>query len=470
MTTDSHSRTPAPKTIAIVGGGFTGSTIAIQQAQHYAALIKQGHELPPLHLKLIDRDGAFGTGLPYGTQDSVFLLNQPADAMSPFPDDVGHFTRWLGADGNTFATRHDYGVYLKETLKAAFNAVAAAGLPVTLETVQDTIGSLTLAEDRAVLGAAHGNIDADAVIIATGHEKNDFLHDCRTHENFFTSVYSVDEVRLALQGTQADDSIVIIGTGQSMLDALATIDQAAFPGKIYAVSRHGVEPWPYYPEHYAANGNAPYRPAFVTPDALDGKWSYEDLRDAIQKEFKLAQALGYDIGHALTAIDFDALKDAAPEENGLAEFRHHWAKIYGNPSPPQRFALFESYKNDGRLEIVSHAVRNETIEPQEKGYVAHLGGKLGDVRAAAIFNAVAYDQRSLASPLLRIAAAQDALHLSHDGRVAPGQQRDPRLFVAGPPVSPDKWGVETFRDNNAVTARASVDTVFKLQPKQTIQP
>lgn len=470
MTTHFDSKTTTAKTIAIVGGGFTGSTIAIQQAQHYTSLVQQGHDLPPLHIKLIDRDGAFGTGLPYGTQDSVFLLNQPADAMSPFPDDIGHFTRWLGTDGNAFATRHDYGVYLKETLSAAFNAATAAGVLVTLETVHDTIGTLTLAEERAVLGAANHNIAADAVIIATGHEKNDFLHSCRNHENFFTSVYSVDEVSQALKDTQPDDNIVIIGTGQSMLDALATIDQAAFPGKIYAVSRHGVEPWPYYPEHYAANGNAPYQPAFVTPDALEGKWSYEDLRDAIQKEFKLAISLGYDIGHALTAIDFNALKDAAPEQNGLAEFRHHWAKIYGNPSPPQRFALFESYKDGGRLEIVSHAVRDETIEPLEKGYVAHLGGILGDVKAAAIFNAVAYDQRSLASPLLRIAAAQNALHLSDDGKVAPGQQQDLRLFVAGPPVSPDKWGVETFRDNNAATAKGSVDTVFKLHTKQTIQP
>ena len=88
------------KTISIVGAGFCGTTIAVQQAMHYKELIDQGCDLSPLKIQLIDASGNFGPGLPYSTKDNVFLLNQNTDEMSPFPKDPGHFTAWCIEKGH----------------------------------------------------------------------------------------------------------------------------------------------------------------------------------------------------------------------------------------------------------------------------------------------------------------------------------------------------------------------------------
>ena len=142
------------KTITIIGGGFTGSSIAIQEARYYAELFAQDNTLPPLTIRLIDGAGSFGPGIPYATQDNVFLLNQPAYAMSPFPDDPAHFTRWLGQDGDSFATRRQYGEYLRETLASTFNDAAAAGIPVTLEKLSFDVTNVSAGKNIIVTAGA----------------------------------------------------------------------------------------------------------------------------------------------------------------------------------------------------------------------------------------------------------------------------------------------------------------------------
>ena len=164
------------KTITIIGGGFTGSSIAIEEARYYAELFAQDNTLPPLTIRLLDGTGSFGTGLPYKTQDDVFLLNQPAYAMSPFPEDPAHFTRWLGQDGDTFATRKQYGEYLQETLSQTFNEAAAAGIPVKLEKLSLNVTDIS-AQQNITVNAGAVALDTDAVVFATGHQKNGFLNE-----------------------------------------------------------------------------------------------------------------------------------------------------------------------------------------------------------------------------------------------------------------------------------------------------
>lgn len=428
--------TPCPKTIDIIGGGFTGTSIAVLQAQHYQKLQQQGHDLPPVLIRLIDRNDAFGTGLPYATQDDVFLLNQPASAMSPFPDDPEHFTRWLQSSGDTFATRHQYGEYLKETLRDTFNCASG----IRLETVNACIDALPAT--------------ADATIIATGHERNGFLTELCDTPGFFCGTYKVDDVRRFIAKNNPQH-IGIIGTGQSMVDALAVLDSVGYSGRITAFSHDGIEPWPYDPADYTTP--ARYTAAFLAPHSITD-WSAESLVNLLHRECENVRQQGFAIGHLLGAIDFDALRAAAPAENGIQRLCEVWKKIYGNPTAPERYALFTECKNSGRLQIVKGGIRKEDIQHAPEGFAVALAG--GKLAVSALFNAVAYDRRSAASPLICDGIAQDRIVECEP--VAAGQQKDPRLFVAGPPVSPQKWGVETFRDNNAHVARRSLETALGL--------
>src|SRR5258705_8031396 len=94
-------------TVAIIGGGFCGTMVAVH-------LLRAGAGLRVL---LIERTGRFGRGAAYGTSSPSHLLNVPAGRMSPFENDPEHFLRWVrsrlpGAGGGDFVPRMIYGEYL----------------------------------------------------------------------------------------------------------------------------------------------------------------------------------------------------------------------------------------------------------------------------------------------------------------------------------------------------------------------
>ena len=74
--------------IAIIGGGFSGTALAVQLLRRSGGPVT-----------LIERSGAWGPGLAYGTRCDRHLLNVRAERMSLFPDDPDHFTRWLAGAG-----------------------------------------------------------------------------------------------------------------------------------------------------------------------------------------------------------------------------------------------------------------------------------------------------------------------------------------------------------------------------------
>src|SRR3954471_22709574 len=74
--------------IAIVGGGASGCLVAIQ-------LLRQARR--PVRILLIERMSEIGRGVAYGTRCPEHLLNVTAGKMGAFPEDPGHFLRWVAA-------------------------------------------------------------------------------------------------------------------------------------------------------------------------------------------------------------------------------------------------------------------------------------------------------------------------------------------------------------------------------------
>lgn len=550
--------------ITIVGAGFTGTAIAVQQIHAYlAAWQRDAGAVAPLTLRLVEKSGTAGPGLPYATADDIFLLNQPAWAMSPFPQDPAHFTRWraehgLGDDADAFERRSVYGRYLRDIFAQAVRHAAESGAPIAVQTVRATVETLSFRPDGGIAldtpdapgesaaplspppssssssfsapratsdtpppasAPAHApspsvmkpgaaatpppaapflNTDpgpraSDAVIIADGHQKSTFLQELRGDEYYFEPPFSVTALREKLDGR--DGTVVIVGTSQSMLDALAALDHIGWAGRVRAVSRDLVLPWPFHPSHYGADsGYAPYAPAVLTAGNIAAAATENDpataARALVQEELEHAAANGYDTGHVVTApavyaaIDAaarNAQQDAQPDTAAAAlcrALRDQLAKIYGNPTPPARYALFRRWLDSGRLELARDDIAAAKIEkngtektaagnapPQaeEKGrndngraaYTLHTPE--GPLRLAAIFNGACFTRDPLASPLLR--QAYEAGQLRWDAAAAQpaaGRQSHPGLYVAGPAAHRDKWGVETFRDECRDTALDSL--------------
>jgi len=121
------SGTHPTKTIAIIGGGFSGTAVA-------ANLIRGADA--PVRVVLIERRPPVGRGVAYGTAHPDDLLNVAAGRMGLWADDPEHFVRWLRAhhgepgipdnvDPAAFLRRSLYGAYVS----AEFAAVRAAATP-----------------------------------------------------------------------------------------------------------------------------------------------------------------------------------------------------------------------------------------------------------------------------------------------------------------------------------------------------
>src|SRR5688572_30387075 len=74
------------KTIAIVGGGFSGVALTINLLRRATA---------PLRIVLIERKPPFGGGVAYGTKSPDHLLNVPANKMGLWTEQPEHFVKWL---------------------------------------------------------------------------------------------------------------------------------------------------------------------------------------------------------------------------------------------------------------------------------------------------------------------------------------------------------------------------------------
>ena len=220
-----------PVDVAIVGGGAGGTLVAVQ-------LLRQARG--PWRIALVERSGALARGLAYGPAEPCHLLNLPAACMSALPDDPGHFVRWSGAAPDAFVPRALYGAYLEALLTSA-HASAAPG--VTLQLVCGEAVSATVDQGgvRVILREG-GEIEARAAVLALGNLPGPDLQ-VPDGGLYSTPLYRRSPWQPgALDGIARDGSVLLLGTGLTMVDAALALQRRGHRGTIHALSRHGLLP------------------------------------------------------------------------------------------------------------------------------------------------------------------------------------------------------------------------------------
>jgi uncharacterized NAD(P)/FAD-binding protein YdhS len=225
------------KTIAIVGGGFTGAAVAYHLAQSDVGARIVVFE-PRLHL---------GGGVAYDTRDGAHRINVPAARMSLIPGDDGHFARWIadsaaisddpgaiGPDGNLYPRREVFGRYVADQL-AAF---LAAG---QVTHVRDSVVTIARGTGQWALGGQSGREEkADIVILATTHPAPmvpALLENALGDDPRLIRDPCADD---ALSAVAPDARVLIVGTGLTMADIVASLDARGHGGAITALSRRGL--------------------------------------------------------------------------------------------------------------------------------------------------------------------------------------------------------------------------------------
>ena len=237
--------------VAVIGGGFSGLMTALH-------LVRAG----TVRVRLIEKSANFAQGAAYCTANPDHLLNVRAGNMSAWPDEPGHFARWLaerrpGADA--FASRGEYGLYLQDLL-------ATADGQTRLSLVADEAAGLVPHRDGWRLDYASGSSEpVDAVVLALGNPPPATPAGIGPEVTGGT-LYHADPWRLPPKTVGAAElPTLLIGSGLTMVDVALSLARSA-PGRpMIALSRRGLAPLPHAP---TSPLDAWTPPADASPTAL----------------------------------------------------------------------------------------------------------------------------------------------------------------------------------------------------------
>ena len=230
------------KTVAIVGGGFAGSLFAL----------KMSAARPDYRVLLIERGYRHGRGLAYGACAPYHYLNVPVPRM-----ELGlkpGFADWLRdnrpgilsdalADGGgdaaaSFVTRQSFGDYLEARIADALSQDRTKGLALlrgqAVRALEPPARGVQLEDGR--------EIKADIVVLAAGNlpprpppVRDGWFYD--------SPAYVPDPwARNAFDGIDPDAPVVMLGTGQTMVDVALKLAAEGHTGPMYAISRRGLLP------------------------------------------------------------------------------------------------------------------------------------------------------------------------------------------------------------------------------------
>lgn len=217
--------------MAVVGAGASGVLLAA----HYR------HATPSGRLALIDAGARAARGLAYGTPYGAHLLNVPAARMSAFDGDPGHFLRWLqkrvpDVDGRTFAPRKLFGDYLHEVLQES-----------GADRVGGTAVGVTRVDDRWSVHLHDGRIiTARSLVLALGNLPP--ADPLRLGPEVPAAYLRDPWAPGAAVGLDREASVLMIGSGLTMVDLALALRQEGHRGVIHAISRSGRLPQAHAPQ------------------------------------------------------------------------------------------------------------------------------------------------------------------------------------------------------------------------------
>lgn len=242
-------------TITIIGGGASGTLLAVQLARQARA---------PLTVHLVEQHGPPGRGVAYGTLTPAHRLNVPANKMGAYPDQPGHFYEWLLQNGHTFAPdafvpRQLYAEYLQAQLQAAIAAgkieielIHDEAIDIEVEQVQaasqqdPSLQGVGLPAHEAipnktfVILASGRRLASDAVVLAFGNflpPQPSFLSPQAAAKHFGNPWQPDLAARIG-----PHDRVLVIGMGLTAVDTLLSLQAQPHNGPLYAISTHGW--WP----------------------------------------------------------------------------------------------------------------------------------------------------------------------------------------------------------------------------------
>jgi len=315
-------------TIAIIGGGASGTIAAIQLLRSSSAQ----------QIILVEPSDNLGGGIAYSTSFESHLLNVPAGNMSALFDRTDHFVRWLRINVSrqfhrrSFVRRSLYGTYLRETLAQTLWRAPDASMDHYRSVATRIEADGTGARIRMENGL---RVAADKVILALGHQAQ--RSPLPTQSNVEAlSAWSPD----AFQGINPQETVLLVGSGLTAVDAALALEEIGHRGAIHVISRHGK--WPLV--HGTSKISAPLQMGRTSVTsrsvlreirrrvAVTGEW--RGIVDGLRPH---TNALWFNVSDA-------------ERSRFLRHLNYYW-QIHRHRMPPEPAARVDALRRSGRLQL-----------------------------------------------------------------------------------------------------------------------
>ena len=375
-----------PRRVAIVGGGFTGASIAVQLVRASAV---------PLSITVVEPRERVGPGLAYSATDPDHRLNGPTWSHSIVPDDAGHFTRWcesksvfardpeaVAADTNAFVRRADYGDYLADTLRAHEHWPATGS---TIAHLRDrAVAAAATCDAMSIRTAGGRTLESDMLVVATGNPLPRLQAPLERSLAGHPSVIEdpLQPGRLAQLDARA--KLLVVGSGLTALDIVSTLVRAGHRGDVVVVSRRGLRPRPQPPAAVPAAVDTAAVAAHPPLERIMGAVPGFLLHDASPTLRGWVRALRARIREVEAGGEswhkgFDELRDVvwrawpllpAAEQRRFLRRMRTWYDVHRFRAPPQNDALVRDAEARGR--VAFRAARLRAVQPVAGSNALHV--------------------------------------------------------------------------------------------------
>lgn len=438
LTTKSDRQT----TVAIVGGGASGTILAVQLARR------------KIRSRLIDGSGLTGQGIAYSTTEPAHLLNVPADAMSACAEDADHFARRFRLEGGNsagFAERRLFGRYLGEILD---ETVSSGWCDCVEATALSAERSGSVWQVRLDDGSSIG---AKALVLAVGNQEPGSLGPfAGVGERFVRNPWGA-AARAAINAlAQKGGPALLVGTGLTMIDLSLSLDAAGYQGRIVAMSRRGLIP----------RSHSEFEPAPVGQDELPSE---------ILELFRWLRLRSARVGWRAA---IDSVRPHSPalwrglNGEGQRRFLRHarpWWDVHRHRIAPEVAATIARLIGQGRLEIIAGRILTacETLQGIEVEYRRRGSALLKDMTFASAFNCTGplHSMTRSRNPILRnlLDAGKirpDPLDIGLD--VNEEDRAGECLWALGPLTKGRYWEIIAVPDIREQAARVADDIAREL--------
>ncbi|WP_244475299.1 FAD/NAD(P)-binding protein [Rhizobium sp. Leaf341] len=459
--------------VAIVGSGFSATAVGVHLLQSLPASAS---------IAVVGDDPAFGRGTAYRTEFHLHRLNVPAGRMSLFPDAPDHFLQWLeqrgrGLSRDYFASRGDYGLYLRDTLASLLRDRASRA---RLDFIKaKATGCVSLQDEGLSFQLADGQaLQARAVAVCLGVGAAGLpLRDARIADAAWRHIVRNPWQLQWLSKVKPEDTVCILGSGLTMIDQVLTLRARGHRGTLHVLSRRGLVPHAHTHAHAHVHGRQHGTP--VVPDLPGDPLTASGILAALRAQVRK----GADWRSVMDGLRprTQALWQRLPAAERSRFLRHGlaWWNIHRHRLAPAVFARFDALIRDGQVKVHAGFLDEISMDGGRPCLVYRPRGGQGVAQLTAdwVINCTGMERAGLAhSPLLTQMADQgivvpDALGLGlqvdggsravgRDGRARTG------LYAVGALTAGQFWEITAVPDirvqaqNVANAIAASVATTM----------